>query len=184
MRPAARKLAVALAGMAALAVTAAMPVLGTEPAGAAGAGLPSRLGMGGRAGAGAMPVGGRGPAGAAVAGLPSRLDVGGARLASSGVVVGYPARGAQPLPRVPAVAYVIADASTGQVLAAKDAHGEFPPASTLKVLTAITLIPRLSPNAMVVASRQATSVQPNVVGLITGRRYKVSGLFTALLTDR
>jgi D-alanyl-D-alanine carboxypeptidase (penicillin-binding protein 5/6) len=152
MRPAARKLAVALAGMAALAVTAAMPVLGTEPAGAA------------------------------VAGLPSRLDVGGARLASSGVVVSYPARGAQPLPRVPAAAYVIADASTGQVLAAKDAHGEFPPASTLKVLTAITLIPRLSPNAMVVATRQATSVQPNVVGLITGRRYKVSGLFTALLT--
>src|ERR1019366_5979077 len=47
MRPAARKLAVALAGIAALAVTAAMPVLGTEPAGAAVAGPPPRLDVGG-----------------------------------------------------------------------------------------------------------------------------------------
>ena len=35
------------------------------------------------------------------------------------------------------------------MLAAKDPHGEFPPASTLKVLTAITLIPLLNPDAEV-----------------------------------
>ena len=58
-------------------------------------------------------------------------------------------RHGMPLPNVPASAWVIANASTGQVLAAKDPHGEFGPASTLKVLTAITLIPLLNPNAMV-----------------------------------
>jgi D-alanyl-D-alanine carboxypeptidase (penicillin-binding protein 5/6) len=77
---------------------------------------------------------------------------------------------------------VIANADTGQVLAAQDPHGKFGPASTLKVLTAITLIPRLNPNAMVPATRLATSAEPMSAGLITGRRYKVSDLFTALLT--
>jgi D-alanyl-D-alanine carboxypeptidase (penicillin-binding protein 5/6) len=82
---------------------------------------------------------------------------------------------------VPDSAYLIADATTGQVLAAKDAHGLFPPASTLKVLTAITMIPLLNPNATIVASRRAASVEPNIVGLIPGRSYRVADLFRALL---
>jgi D-alanyl-D-alanine carboxypeptidase (penicillin-binding protein 5/6) len=111
----------------------------------------------------------------------SPATVGGPRLAGPGVVVNYPSRHAAHLPGVPASAYVIADAGTGQVLAAKDPHGLFRPASTIKVLTAITLIPRLSPDATVVASPQATTVTPNVVGLVPGQRYKVSDLFNALL---
>lgn len=177
MKPAARQLAAALTG----AALAALPLLGAPPAraaptaarplaAAAAPGAPTRHGSArGHAAPGRQ------------AAQPARLDVGGARLAGSGVAVSYPARGARPLPNVPAAAYVIADARTGQVLAARDAHGEFPPASTLKVLTAITLIPRLNPDATVAATRQATSVQPNVVGLITGRRYQVSDLFQALL---
>ena len=55
-----------------------------------------------------------------------------------------------------ASAFVIADAGTGQVLAARDPHGWYRPASTLKVLTAISLIPVLNPNATVVATKQAT----------------------------
>jgi D-alanyl-D-alanine carboxypeptidase (penicillin-binding protein 5/6) len=112
---------------------------------------------------------------------PSRLDVGGSQLAGTGVVVQYPPAGARRLPKVPASAYVIADAATGQILAAKDPHGLFPPASTLKVLTAITMIPLLNPNAEVDTSHQAASVQPNVVGLLKGRSYQVSSLFKALL---
>lgn len=107
--------------------------------------------------------------------------VGGPLMASRGVVVHEPATGSRPLPSIPASAWVIANASTGQVLAAQDPHGEFGPASTLKVLTAITLIPLLNPNGMVVASPLATSQQPNIAGLITGRAYKVSALFQALL---
>ena len=67
------------------------------------------------------------------------------------------------------------------MLAAKDPHGEFGPASTLKVLTAITLIPLLNPGGTVIASKLATSQQPNVAGLIAGRPYKVADLFQALL---
>ena len=91
--------------------------------------------------------------------------------------------GASPrLPGVAASAFVIADAGTGQVLAAKDPHGWYRPASTLKVLTAISLIPRLNPDGTVVASKLATSTVPNVVGLIAGHSYQISDLFTALLT--
>jgi D-alanyl-D-alanine carboxypeptidase (penicillin-binding protein 5/6) len=110
-----------------------------------------------------------------------KTRVGGPLMARTGVVVSYPAHGARKLPRIPASAFVIADAGTGAVLAAKDPHGLFPPASTLKMLTAITMLPRLSPNAMLRASRLAVSQVPNVVGLIRGRSYKVSDLFHALL---
>jgi D-alanyl-D-alanine carboxypeptidase (penicillin-binding protein 5/6) len=111
----------------------------------------------------------------------SAATVGGQQLAASGVVVNYPSRRAARLPDLPASGYVVADAGTGQVLAAKDPHGLFLPASTLKVLTAIALIPRLNPDATAVASQQATAVTPNVVGLVAGQRYKVSDLFSALL---
>jgi serine-type D-Ala-D-Ala carboxypeptidase (penicillin-binding protein 5/6) len=124
------------------------------------------------------------PAGAGQAAAPSqhaRQDVGGPRLASHGIVVNYPPGHRHRLPKIPAAAYVLADANNDEVLAAKDAHGEYAPASTLKVLTAITLIPLLNPNATAVATRRATSVVPNVVGLIRGRRYKISDLFRALL---
>jgi serine-type D-Ala-D-Ala carboxypeptidase (penicillin-binding protein 5/6) len=108
--------------------------------------------------------------------------IGGAQLSGRGVLVNYPSRAVPRLPKIKASAWVIADAATGQVLAAKDPHGWYRPASTLKVLTAISLIPALNPNAMVVASKQATTVSPNIVGLLAGHSYKVSDLFTALLT--
>src|SRR5689334_12011493 len=95
------------------------------------------------------------PAGAAARG---RGPVGGPQLAGHGVIVNYPARRAEPLPKVKASAYVLADAGTGQVLAAKDPHGWYLPASTLKVLTAITLMPALNPNATVVTTRGAADI--------------------------
>jgi serine-type D-Ala-D-Ala carboxypeptidase (penicillin-binding protein 5/6) len=121
------------------------------------------------------PVATRAPAATATA-------VGGPQLASRGVVVDYTSRSVPRLPDIQASAFVVADADTGQVLAAKDPHGWYRPASTLKMLTAVALIPLLNPDATVVASKQATSTVPNVVGLVAGRAYKISDLFTALLT--
>jgi serine-type D-Ala-D-Ala carboxypeptidase (penicillin-binding protein 5/6) len=176
----ARVPAAALAGVVAVlalstapAVLAASPALAVSPAPPA----PSAPAPSAPAAPSAPPAVPPGPSG-----LAARLAVGGSQLAGPGVVVNYPAAHAVKLPAVPASAYVIADAGTGQVLAAKDPHGEFPPASTLKVLTAITLLPRLSPDAMVTASKLAASQQPNIAGLIAGRQYQVSALFQALLT--
>src|SRR5690349_9187782 len=116
----------------------------------------------------------------AVASSPAPL--GGAQLAGRGVIVNYSPGPVPKLPAIKAAAWVLADAGTGQVLAAKNPHGWFRPASTLKVLTAISLIPALDPDATTVASKQATSVSPNIVGLLAGHAYKISDLFTALLT--
>ncbi len=125
------------------------------------------------------------PATASSAGVPATARapqaIGGSLLSGRGVIVNA-APGAPRLPSVHASAFVIADAGTGQVLAAKDPHGWYRPASTLKVLTAVTLIPLLNPDAWVVASKLATSTVPNVVGLKAGHTYQVSQLFTALLT--
>src|SRR6516162_11218714 len=118
------------------------------------------------------------PAGATAEG---RAPVGGPQLAGHGVIVNYPATKAKPLPKVKASAYVVADAGTGQVLAAKDPHGWYLPASTLKVLTAITLMPVLNPNATVVTTREAADVEPSKVGLIAGHAYRISDLFKAML---
>src|SRR3984893_17178671 len=113
---------------------------------------------------------------------PSPAAVGGAQLSGRGVLVNYPSGSVPRLPKIKASAFVIADAGTGQVLAAKDPHGWYRPASTLKMLTAIALIPRLNPDGTVVATKLATSTVPNVVGLLPGHAYRISELFTALLT--
>jgi len=125
-------------------------------------------------------------AAAAVAPRPGNVQhpsgaIGGPQLAGTGVIVNYPASAAKPLLKIKASAWVVADADTGQVLAARDPHGWYLPASTLKVLTAITLMPVLRPNATVVATRRAGNAIPSRVGLIPGDRYKVSDLFKAML---
>jgi serine-type D-Ala-D-Ala carboxypeptidase (penicillin-binding protein 5/6) len=150
---------------------------GASGSGGSGSGSSRSGGSGsGRSGSnGSAPNGPAGPASTRTA------AVGGARLAGRGVLVNYPAHGARRLPKVGASAYVIADAGTGQVLAAKDPHGLYRPASTLKVLTAIALMPALSPDATVVASRRAANQIPSKVGLVRGDSYKVSELFKALL---
>lgn len=121
------------------------------------------------------------PALSAGAAARGREPIGGPQLAGHGVIVNYPATQAKPLPKVKASAYALADAGTGQVLAAKDPHGWYLPASTLKVLTAITLMPVLNPNATVVTTRRAADVEPSKVGLLAGHAYRISDLFKAML---
>ena len=117
--------------------------------------------------------------------------IGGSQLAGRGVIVNYAqvsgaaagrAAAVPKLPSVKAAAFVIADAGTGQVLAARDPHGWERPASTLKMLTAISLLPLLNPDGTTVATKLAASQTPNVVGLLAGHAYRISDLFTALLT--
>lgn len=118
--------------------------------------------------------------------------IGGPQLATQGTAVNYPPPGqpgqpGQPatVPRLPSIvasSFVVADAGTGQVLAARDPHGRYLPASTLKVLTAISMLPVLSPDTTTVASPDVMKTVPNVAGLVPGQPYKISDLFTALLT--
>ena len=68
--------------------------------------------------------------------------VGGDQLGLKGVQANL-GTGADPLPKIWASSWVLADAGTGEILASKGAHKLRAPASTLKALTALTLLPRL-----------------------------------------
>ena len=106
--------------------------------------------------------------------------IGGPQLAGRGLVVNK-AAGVPALPKVNAGSYLVADADTGDVLAAKDPHGKYLPASTIKTLTALALVPRLDPDRVVRPSQQACDVEGTKVGLTPKMGYKVSDLFHAML---
>ncbi len=116
------------------------------------------------------PRGGIGPDGRAV---------GGRALLSRGLVVP---------PRVPALpdsltaqAWVLVDLDSGDVLAARDPHGRYQPASILKTLTSVALLPLLPGNRSVTVSATAAHAEGSAAGLRTGGVYTVDQLFTGLL---
>jgi D-alanyl-D-alanine carboxypeptidase (penicillin-binding protein 5/6) len=119
-----------------------------------------------------------GPAAAASAG-PAVEPVGGERMGAQGIVVD---EDAPDLPAdLTASSWLVADLVTGEVLAAKDPHGTYAPASTLKTLTAVALIPELDRDALVQASYDDIAVDGSKVGLVERLDYPVHELFTALM---
>jgi len=116
------------------------------------------------------PLGGRGPDG---------KPVGGPALLHRGLVL---PGGAPRLPTgLTAHAWVVADLDTGAVLAARDPHGRYQPASIQKLLTTVTLLPQLPGNRSLVVSRTAAETEGSHAGLVAGGRYTVDDLFRGLL---
>ena len=52
---------------------------------------------------------------------------------------------------------MLCDLDTGEILAARDPHGRYQPASILKILTAITVLPHLPGNRVVTVTPQAAA---------------------------
>ncbi|MGW2446096.1 D-alanyl-D-alanine carboxypeptidase family protein [Streptomyces sp. NPDC001675] len=107
-------------------------------------------------------------------------QVGGARLGQPGTQVNL-AAGVPALPEdLTARSWIVSDAESGEVLAAHDAHWPLPPASTLKMLFADTLLPRF-PKTMehkVVPSDLAgMGAGSSVVGIKEGHTYTVHDLW-------
>ncbi|HET6858531.1 MAG TPA: D-alanyl-D-alanine carboxypeptidase [Streptomyces sp.] len=109
-----------------------------------------------------------------------RLSVGGERLASMGLVVDRPADVPAP-PALKNVSWLLADMETGDVLAAKAAHARLLPASTLKTLTALTLIPQVDATRSYTATAADASADGTRVGILPGHTYTGQQLFGALL---
>ncbi|WP_230203222.1 D-alanyl-D-alanine carboxypeptidase family protein [Parafrankia discariae] len=82
---------------------------------------------------------------------------------------------------ITAEAWLVADAGSGAILAAHNAHLPDLPASTMKMLTALTVLPGLPPDREVTISDQAAQVDGTRVGLVPGVRYTVRDLATAML---
>lgn len=100
-------------------------------------------------------------------------------MGSRGTVVDY-SGGATKLPKVMATSWVIADADTGEVLAAKAPHLRHRPASTLKTLTAVTLLPLLSKSATYFPTDNDVNVEGSRAGLVPQAPYTIDQIFYAM----
>ncbi|OZF41473.1 penicillin-binding protein [Rhodococcus sp. 14-2483-1-1] len=96
--------------------------------------------------------------------LPIPADaVGGDRLAECGVIL---PDGAPPVPAdISATGFVVADMDSGAVLAAKDPHGRYRPASTIKTLLALVALDELNPNTQITATAEDAEAEGSAVGI-------------------
>lgn len=131
--------------------------------------------------ASAAPVGADpGPAGGARVAPPRP-----ALLYRSGTQV-RPRPGAPGVPDVSALSWLVADADTGDVLAASNAHLGLPPASTLKTLFALTVLPVLPGGVrhrVTETELAGIGAGSSLVGVAEGQSYQVSDLWRGVFLN-
>ena len=86
-------------------------------------------------------------------------------------------------PPIDAAAWVLADLDTGAVLAARAPHARHRPASTLKVLTALVVLQRLDPDAVIEGAAEDLQIDGSRAGIGPGGRYTVRQLLAGLLLN-
>ncbi|KQU06374.1 penicillin-binding protein [Rhodococcus sp. Leaf7] len=110
--------------------------------------------------------------------VPDRA-VGGDELAACGVIT---ADAAPPLPAdISAAGWVLTDLDTGTVIAAKDPHGRYRPASTIKVLLALVALDELDLDRTVTATEDDAQAEGSAVGIGKGGVYSVRQLLQGLV---
>lgn len=116
-------------------------------------------------------------------GAPHRAAAAAAAVMLTAALAPAPASAAPdtPLKKIKAGSWIIADADTGEVLAARNPHKRFLPASTQKVLTAVALIPRLGADTMIKPTRESVEPEGTKVGMTPKLTYSSADLFRALL---
>ncbi|MFF6880336.1 D-alanyl-D-alanine carboxypeptidase family protein [Streptomyces sp. NPDC012474] len=94
--------------------------------------------------------------------------------------------GASRVPEVSALSWVVADARTGEVLAAHNAHRELPPASTLKTLFALTVLPGLpagTRHTVRAWELKGIGAGSSLVGVAEGRTYRIADLWRGVFLN-
>jgi D-alanyl-D-alanine carboxypeptidase (penicillin-binding protein 5/6) len=86
-------------------------------------------------------------------------------------------------PDLTAESWVLADLDTGAVLAARAPHARHRPASTLKVLTALTAVRSLDPDQVVAGTVEDQSIDGSKAGIGPGGQYTVRQLLAGLLLN-
>ncbi|MBV8965304.1 MAG: D-alanyl-D-alanine carboxypeptidase [Mycobacteriaceae bacterium] len=85
------------------------------------------------------------------------------------------------IPAGPAPEWIVADMDSGQVLAGRDIDVRHPPASTIKVLLALTALDEVGLDSTVVANQADDAVECSCVGIKPGRTYTARQLLDAIL---
>lgn len=94
--------------------------------------------------------------------------------------------GAPETPEVSALSWLVADADTGEVLAAHNAHEKLPPASTLKTLFALTVLPAFPGSVRHTVSHDelmGIGEGSSLVGVVPGNTYKVADLWRGVFLN-
>ncbi|WP_037901214.1 D-alanyl-D-alanine carboxypeptidase [Streptomyces sviceus] len=112
---------------------------------------------------------------------PARMStVGGSRLGRAGTQVNL-ASGVPVLPKdITARSWIVTDAESGDVLAAHNAHWRLPPASTMKMLFADTLLPKFAKaetHKVVPSDLAGMGAGSSLVGIKEGETYTVHDLW-------
>jgi D-alanyl-D-alanine carboxypeptidase (penicillin-binding protein 5/6) len=158
-----------------VAALGAMTVLGTAPA-AAQTPCPQQITPPPPVDSSEVPA----PGATAAPPLPvPNPPVGGPRMGECGLVL--PDGAPEPPAGIDSMSWLIADADSGEVLAAKDPHARNRPASTLKLFTALLAADQLPPERVVVATQADADQDGSRVGIGPGGRYTVRQLLTGLL---
>jgi serine-type D-Ala-D-Ala carboxypeptidase (penicillin-binding protein 5/6) len=110
--------------------------------------------------------------------VPNR-PVGGPLMGVCGLVL--PVNAPLPPAGISATSWLVADADSGEVLAARSPHARHRPASTIKLMTALLAAEQLSLNRVVVATQADADQEGSKAGLGPGGRYTVRQLLSGLL---
>lgn len=84
---------------------------------------------------------------------------------------------------ISAKSVIFSDSTRGKRLYGKDIHKRVPPASTLKVMTALLVLERISLEKVVTVSRHALYPQPSKINVRPGEQYKAGSLLYAVLLN-
>lgn len=106
--------------------------------------------------------------------------VGGPRMGECAGIVLPPGAPAPPVENT-AASWVLQDLDSGEVLAAKDAHGRQRPASLIKTLLALVVIKELDQDDTVTATEEDAAQECTCVGLVADGQYTVDQLLRGLL---
>ncbi|MCV6999098.1 D-alanyl-D-alanine carboxypeptidase family protein [Mycolicibacterium alvei] len=100
---------------------------------------------------------------------------------SAGADIDVQQIGSTPIPDGPAQGWVVADLDTGQVLAARNEHTRYAPASTIKTLLAQVVLDEVPLDSTIVADEADTRVECNCAGIAPGHTYTARQLLEAAL---
>lgn len=106
--------------------------------------------------------------------------VGGAKLASCEVAA---SDGFTVPADIAASSWAVIDVKTGDVIAAKDPHGRYRPASVIKVLLALVVLDELKLNQKIEATYDDAAIEGSRAGIVEGNEYTVQLLLQGLLMN-
>lgn len=98
-------------------------------------------------------------------------------LAPAAGAAARPLQAQSPVPK----GYILVNAETGQVLLAENEHEALPPASTAKIMTALTAIERLPADATITVSELAAAQPASRINMIAGNQWRFEDALASLI---